>query len=28
IGEGVDKFLREDRLLGGERRQTFVQVIG
>ncbi|GFQ94323.1 uncharacterized protein TNCT_416771 [Trichonephila clavata] len=28
VGEGVDKFMREDRLLGGERRQPFVLAIG
>ncbi|GFS37816.1 uncharacterized protein LOC106175700, partial [Trichonephila inaurata madagascariensis] len=28
VGEGIDKFMKDDRLLGGERRQPFVLAIG
>ncbi len=28
IGEGIEKFMLEDRLLGGERKQPFILAIG
>ncbi|GFV33100.1 uncharacterized protein TNCV_509391, partial [Trichonephila clavipes] len=28
VGEGIDKFMKDDRLLGGERRQPFILAIG
>ncbi|GFW13849.1 uncharacterized protein TNCV_2097301 [Trichonephila clavipes] len=28
VGEGIDMFMKDDRLLGGERRQPFILAIG